>query len=159
DLAHSSPILNAHLGIELNELASRAERFRTRNPGRVIDREWLSHFAGKLSGRGELLGDFRCYIIDCDQRNKRRDHMLVHVGSHIGERPFACSVCSLRFFRKNEWKRHEASHTGYRPYSCDICGQTFVRKDLVNRHVKRTHELKDENHPVQKRSNKKNRVQ
>ncbi|KAF9221915.1 hypothetical protein BS17DRAFT_784166 [Gyrodon lividus] len=157
DLAHSSPILNAHLGIELSELTFRAERFRIRNPGRVIDRGWLSHFAGKLSERGELLGDFRCYVIGCDQRNKRRDHILVHVGAHIGQRPFACSVCPLRFLRKNECKRHEASHTGHRPYNCDICGQTFVRQDLVKRHVKRTHEL-DENQPVPKRL-RKTRVQ
>lgn len=90
--AHSSPILNAHLGIELDELISKAERFRTKYPERDIDRAWLSHFAGKLSGRGELLDDFRCYVIGCDQRNKRRDHILVHVGAHIGQRPFACSV-------------------------------------------------------------------
>jgi hypothetical protein len=89
---HSSPVLNAHLGIELNELISRAERFRTKYPERDIDRAWLSHFAGKLSDRGELLNDFRCYVIGCDQRNKRRDHILVHVGAHVGQRPFACSV-------------------------------------------------------------------
>lgn len=89
---HLSPVLNAHLGIELNELISRAERFRTKYPERDIDRAWLSHFAGKLSDRGELLNDFRCYVIGCDQRNKRRDHILVHVGAHIGQRPFACSM-------------------------------------------------------------------
>ncbi|KAH7887965.1 hypothetical protein F5I97DRAFT_1864501 [Phlebopus sp. FC_14] len=139
DVAHLSPVLNAHLGIELNELSLRADRFRAQNPGQEIDRTWLSHFAGKLSDRGELLGEFRCYVIGCNQRNKRRDHILVHVGAHIGQRPFACSVCSLRFLRKNECKRHEASHTGSRPYSCDLCGQAFVRQDLVKRHVKRTH--------------------
>lgn len=93
--AHLSPILNAHLGIELSELVSRAEHFRTKYPERDIDRAWLSHFAGKLSDRGELLNDFRCYVIGCDQRNKRRDHILVHVGAHIGQRPFACSVWSV----------------------------------------------------------------
>ncbi|KAN0097676.1 hypothetical protein V8E55_002122 [Tylopilus felleus] len=154
---HSSPVLNAHLGIELNQLISRAERFRSKYPERDIDRAWLSHFAGKLSDRGELLNDFRCYVIGCDQRNKRRDHILVHVGAHIGQRPFACSVCSLRFLRKNECKRHEASHSGFRPYSCDICGQSFVRQDLVKRHVKRTHGVRDENEP-QKSSRKRARL-
>lgn len=89
---HLSPVFNAHLGIELGELISRAERFRIKYPERDIDRAWLSHFAGKLSDRGELLNDFRCYVIGCDQRNKRRDHILVHVGAHVGQRPFACSV-------------------------------------------------------------------
>ncbi|KAG8218424.1 hypothetical protein J3R82DRAFT_4049 [Butyriboletus roseoflavus] len=160
DATHLSPVLNAHLGIELSELIARAERFRTKHPERDIDRAWLSHFAGKLSDRGELLTDFRCYVIGCDQRNKRRDHILVHVGAHIGQRPFACSVCPLRFLRKNECKRHEASHSGFRPYSCDICGQSFVRQDLVKRHVKRTHGLRDENQTgVTKQSRKKARLQ
>ncbi|KAH0839706.1 hypothetical protein J3R83DRAFT_627 [Lanmaoa asiatica] len=92
NITHLSPVLNAHLGIELSELISRAERFRTKYPERDIDRAWLSHFAGKLSDRGELLNDFRCYVMGCDQRNKRRDHILVHVGAHIGQRPFACSI-------------------------------------------------------------------
>ena len=99
---HPSPVFNAHLGIELGDLISRAERFRNKYPDRDIDRTWLSHFAGKLSERGELLNDFRCYVVGCDQRNKRRDHILVHVGAHIGQRPFACSLwfVSSRFLAR-----------------------------------------------------------
>lgn len=95
DTMHSSPILNAHLGIDLSELTEKAERYKLRNPGQEVHRSWLSHFAGKLSERGELLNDFRCYINGCGQRNKRRDHILVHVGAHIGQRPFACTVWSV----------------------------------------------------------------
>ncbi|KAI6097422.1 hypothetical protein EDD16DRAFT_1527591 [Pisolithus croceorrhizus] len=88
----SSPILNAHLGIELRELERRAERYRLNHPGENITRSWLSHFAGNLSQRGELLDGYRCYVIGCNQRNKRRDHILVHVGAHVDQRPFMCSV-------------------------------------------------------------------
>lgn len=138
---HPSPILNAHMGIELSELAFRAERYRARHSVQEIDRGWLMHFAGKLSDRGELIEEFRCYVVGCDQRNKRRDHIIVHVGAHVDQRPFSCSMCPQRFLRKNECKRHEASHTGVRPYHCEICGQTFVRQDLLKRHAKRTHGL------------------
>lgn len=138
---HPSPILNAHLGIELSDLAFRAERYRARHSAQEIDRGWLMHFAGKLSDRGELIEEFRCYVVGCGQRNKRRDHIIVHVGAHVDQRPFGCSMCPQRFLRKNECKRHEASHTGVRPYHCDVCGQTFVRQDLLKRHTKRTHGL------------------
>lgn len=87
-----SPILNAHLGVELDILMEKAEHFRLRYPDRVIDRSWLLRFAGRLSQRGELMDQFRCYVIGCNQRNKRRDHILVHVGAHVDERPFSCSV-------------------------------------------------------------------
>lgn len=138
---HPSPILNAHMGIELSELAFRAERYRARHSAQVIDRGWLMHFAGKLSDRGELIEEFRCYVVGCGQRNKRRDHIIVHVGAHVDQRPFGCSMCPQRFLRKNECKRHEASHSGVRPYHCEVCGQTFVRQDLLKRHTKRTHGL------------------
>ncbi|KAI6034056.1 hypothetical protein BKA83DRAFT_4184312 [Pisolithus microcarpus] len=137
----SSPIMNAHLGVDLRELKRKADIYRLNHPGENITRSWLSHFAGNLSRRGELLDDYRCYVIGCNQRNKRRDHILVHVGAHVDQRPFACSVCSHRFLRKNECKRHEASHSGYRPYSCDVCGRLFSRKDLVKKHLNRVHRI------------------
>ncbi|KAH7930034.1 hypothetical protein BV22DRAFT_1001489 [Leucogyrophana mollusca] len=154
DSAYPSPILNAHHGVPMGELAFRADRYRLRRSVEEIDKAWLMHFAGKLSERGELLQDFRCYVIGCGQTNKRRDHILVHVGAHVDQRPYACSVCSLRFLRKNECTRHEASHSGHRPYSCTLCGQTFVRQDLVTRHLKRTHGIGKENlnHPPRKKA-------
>ncbi|KAG2077656.1 hypothetical protein BDR04DRAFT_1066638 [Suillus decipiens] len=141
DDSHPSPILNAHMGVELSDLAFRAERYRARHSAQEIDRGWLMHFAGKLSDRGELIEEFRCYVIGCGQRNKRRDHIIVHIGAHVDQRPFGCSMCPQRFLRKNECKRHEASHTGVRPYHCEVCGQTFVRQDLLKRHANRTHGL------------------
>lgn len=144
DEMHFSPVLNAHHGVELRELKRRAEQYRLNNPGQDLTRSWLAHFAGQLSQRGELLDDYRCYVVGCEQRNKRKDHILVHVGAHVDQRPFACSVCSDRFLRKNECKRHEASHGGYRPYSCDVCGRRFSRKDLVKKHLKRVHWIWDD---------------
>ncbi|PCH41140.1 hypothetical protein WOLCODRAFT_99912 [Wolfiporia cocos MD-104 SS10] len=140
---HQSPVLNAHLGIELEDLRRRAEDFRRRNPGLDIDKTWLQAYAGRLSQRGELLDDYRCYVNGCSQRNKRRDHILVHVGSHVEHRPFQCNVCGMRFLRKNECKRHESSHGGHKPFSCPICApyqeRSFVRQDLLKRHMRVTH--------------------
>ena len=85
-----SPVLNAHAGIELEDLRQRALEFRERNPGAELDKAFLQCFAGRLSARGELLEDYRCYVVGCEQRNKRRDHILVHVGSHVEHRPWTC---------------------------------------------------------------------
>lgn len=88
----STPILNAHHGIDLANLLAKAKRYRERYPGYEIDKKWLLAFAGKLSPEGELLDDFRCYVNGCAQRNKRRDHIATHVGSHVDQRSFCCTV-------------------------------------------------------------------
>jgi hypothetical protein len=85
-----TPVLDAHRGVELEELKAKAERYRLRNQGRDYDKRWLISFAGKLSMRGELIEGFRCYITGCEQVNKRRDHILIHVGAHLDQRPFKC---------------------------------------------------------------------
>lgn len=141
-----TPVFDAHRGIDLDDLKSKAARFRLRNPGREYDNAWLVSFAGKLSKQGKLLDNFRCYVLGCDQVNKRRDHILIHVGAHLDQRPFQCRYCTSRFLRKNECKRHEMSHSGNRPFHCDQCPSgvaTFVRQDLLKRHLKRTHGIEN----------------
>ncbi|KIM45889.1 hypothetical protein M413DRAFT_440940 [Hebeloma cylindrosporum] len=138
-----TPVFDAHRGVDIEELKAKAERYRLRNQGRDYDKRWLISFAGKLSVRGELLEEFRCYVAGCKQVNKRRDHILIHVGAHLDQRPFKCFHCSSRFLRRNECKRHELSHSGIRPFSCHLCSlaTTFVRQDLLKRHMKRTHRI------------------
>jgi hypothetical protein len=85
-----TPVFDAHRGIDLDDLKSKAARFRLRNPGQEYHNTWLASFAGKLSKQGKLLDDFRCYILGCGQVNKRRDHILIHIGAHLDQRPFRC---------------------------------------------------------------------
>ncbi|KAJ7117344.1 hypothetical protein C8R43DRAFT_1077710 [Mycena crocata] len=136
-----TPILNAHRGIAQADLEAKARRYQQRNPGvEDLDKQWLASFSGKLSDRGEMVEDFRCYVIGCTQVNKRRDHMIVHVGSHLAQRLFKCDRCPSRFMRKNELKRHEQSHDTSRPFVCHLCSNgKFGRKDLLTRHLKNTH--------------------
>ncbi|KAI1795139.1 hypothetical protein LXA43DRAFT_970799 [Ganoderma leucocontextum] len=141
------PVLNAHVGISLEELRQRAAECRAKHPNGELDKAFLQSFAGRLSARGELLEDYRCYVIGCGQRNKRRDHILVHVGSHVEHRPWACQHCGMKFLRKNECKRHESSHEGRKPFSCQICApfqdRSFVRQDLLKRHLRVSHGVHD----------------
>ena len=93
------PVLNAHVGIQLEELRQRAAEYRAQHPNAELDKAFLQSFAGRLSARGELLDDYRCYVVGCGQRNKRRDHILVHVGSHVEHRPWACQHWYVFGFR------------------------------------------------------------
>lgn len=88
---YGTPVLDAHRGIELNELKAKAERYRFRNQGVEYDKKWLLSFAGKLTTEGLMTEEYRCYIVGCNQLNRRRDHILIHVGGHLDQRPFACT--------------------------------------------------------------------
>lgn len=85
-----TPVFDAHRGVDIEVLKAKAERYRLRNQGRDYDKRWLISFAGKLSPKGELVDEFRCYVTGCKQTNKRRDHILIHVGAHLDQRPFKC---------------------------------------------------------------------
>jgi len=89
-LNFGTPVFDAHRGVDIEVLKGKAERYRLRNQGRDYDKRWLISFAGKLSPKGELVDEFRCYVTGCKQTNKRRDHILIHVGAHLDQRPFKC---------------------------------------------------------------------
>ncbi|KAK2466477.1 hypothetical protein APHAL10511_002119 [Amanita phalloides] len=95
-----TPVVNAHSGITLTELQDKAERYRLRNNITLsdvdetdvgYDKRWLLSFVGKFSQQGEVIREFRCYVVGCAQTNKRRDHILIHLGGHLGHRPFKCT--------------------------------------------------------------------
>ena len=92
-----TPVFNIHEGISEHDLQRRANRYRRRYPGLSLDRHWLLKYAGKLNKDGKAIEDYRCYITGCAQVNKRRDHIIVHICSHVNERPFACRYWLLRF--------------------------------------------------------------
>ncbi|KAJ3813226.1 hypothetical protein F5876DRAFT_23870, partial [Lentinula aff. lateritia] len=46
-----------------------------------------------------------------------------------------CPVCSATFTRPQHVVRHMRSHTGDRPYKCLHCGDQFSRSDLLSRHI------------------------
>ncbi|KAI9466925.1 hypothetical protein BJY52DRAFT_1235261 [Lactarius psammicola] len=138
-----TPMFNMHQGINEYDLQRRANRYRRRYPGRSLDRQWLSRYAGKLNKDGKAIEEYRCYISGCAQLNKRRDHIIVHICSHVNERPFACRHCHMTFLRRNECKRHEAGHSGLKPFVCRLCpspAARFSRQDLLTRHARRAHD-------------------
>uniref|UniRef100_A0A182PEZ3 Protein krueppel n=1 Tax=Anopheles epiroticus TaxID=199890 RepID=A0A182PEZ3_9DIPT len=83
-------------------------------------------------------------ITKCDVCGKtfgRKEHLVQHLKSHIGLRPFKCETagCNKSFSRKEHLLRHTVSHTGQKMFDCDKCHKHFSRKDNLNKHRK-THQ-------------------
>lgn len=88
----NAEVSDAHLGITDVEVAQKTASWRITHPGKNLSDSFLSKFSGKLDSCGKSLPDYRCYILGCEKRTKRRDHMADHIRAHIGEKPYSCSV-------------------------------------------------------------------
>lgn len=77
----------------------------------------------------------------CSKSFKRKEHLMQHLKSHVGLRPFKCDEagCSKSFSRKEHLMRHIVSHTGKKLFACPICRKYFSRKDNLKKH-KKTHQ-------------------
>uniref|UniRef100_A0A182MG99 C2H2-type domain-containing protein n=1 Tax=Anopheles culicifacies TaxID=139723 RepID=A0A182MG99_9DIPT len=74
----------------------------------------------------------------CRKTFGRKEHLVQHLKSHIGLRPFKCDApeCNKTFSRKEHLIRHTVSHTGQKMFICDKCQKPFSRKDNLNKHRK-----------------------
>ncbi|XP_071515131.1 uncharacterized protein [Panulirus ornatus] len=71
----------------------------------------------------------------CSYFTPRKDHLIMHIRTHTGEKPFACPYCPFRFVQKGTLGNHIRTHTGEKPYSCPVCQQRFARKSNVKSHM------------------------
>ncbi|XP_045606091.1 zinc finger and BTB domain-containing protein 7A isoform X5 [Procambarus clarkii] len=71
----------------------------------------------------------------CSYFTPRKDHLIMHIRTHTGEKPFACPYCPSRFVQKGTLSNHIRTHTGEKPFSCPFCPQSFARNSHLRSHM------------------------
>uniref|UniRef100_A0A1Q3F382 C2h2-type zn-finger protein n=1 Tax=Culex tarsalis TaxID=7177 RepID=A0A1Q3F382_CULTA len=100
-------------------------------------------FFTKVEIRGHMLTHTKKQDHVCDLCGSRftTNHSLkkhvMHV--HEGQRPFPCSLCSLKFAHANQLQRHMYTHTGEKPHKCELCPQAYAQTNDLVKHVARAH--------------------
>lgn len=55
------------------------------------------------------------------------DPLTVYLCALLGEKPFACDMCDMRFIQRYHLERHKRVHSGEKPYQCERCQQVCVK--------------------------------
>ncbi|XP_066969965.1 zinc finger and BTB domain-containing protein 7A-like isoform X1 [Macrobrachium rosenbergii] len=75
----------------------------------------------------------------CPAMFTRRNHVVQHMRTHTGEKPYGCPQCPAAFAQKGNLIVHMRTHTGEKPFWCPFCEAKFARKSSRDTHIASSH--------------------
>merc|ERR1719369_2319726 len=77
----------------------------------------------------------------CQNRYYAKDHLLSHIRTHTGEKPFECEKCKERFMYRSTWTNHRIrciegpeGMNRFRKFQCGFCSSSFLARDHLRQH-------------------------
>ncbi|XP_046899831.1 zinc finger protein 629-like isoform X2 [Hypomesus transpacificus] len=117
---------------------------RPQGSHRVKTRHQCQQCNRTFTSESHLISHMRTHTgekpFQCQQCNKcfsLKGNLLQHIRTHTGERPFQCQQCNKRFSYKNTLVSHMKRHTGENPFQCQQCNKIFALKGNLVRHMKK----------------------
>ena len=72
---------------------------------------------------------------ECREKFTYLDSLKKHYkNTHINQKPYACDVCSRKYFTSNELKQHYKKHETERPFECDLCEKSYKNAFSLKTH-------------------------
>lgn len=89
--------------------------------------------------KGKRRAVWACAQPGCTYVAQSSRHMIRHMTTHSGERPFACKWpgCTYRAKQREHLKTHELKHSSLKSFKCQACGFATKRKEHLKRHIQR----------------------
>uniref|UniRef100_H3DKW9 E4F transcription factor 1 n=1 Tax=Tetraodon nigroviridis TaxID=99883 RepID=H3DKW9_TETNG len=72
----------------------------------------------------------------CNRSFKGLNYFRCHVKSHLGYKPFRCTVCEKEFLTGYLLKKHMEIHVSERRYKCGECGKLYKTIGHVREHMR-----------------------
>jgi len=77
----------------------------------------------------------------CQNRYYAKDHLLSHIRTHTGEKPFECEKCNEKFMYRSTWTNHRIrciegpeGMNRFRKFNCGFCSSSFLARDHLRQH-------------------------